>query len=523
VTARRRGSDAGVAAADRLAAAAGAEMLRRGGSAADGAVAAAAVMSVTSPHFCGLGGDLFALVQVPGDDPVALNASGRAGSGADPAALRAEGHTSMPLRGDVRSVTVPGCLDGLLALAARFGRLEPSELFAPAIALANEGFRVSPTLAAASHGLAPSLRARAFGGPEPLIDGARLAVPGVGRALHAAADGGRAAYYEGQVGEELRALGEGLFTVEDLRRPIAEWVAPLSLDAFGATLWTTPPNSQGFLTLAGAWIAENVGPGDDPNDERWPFVLIEAARQAAYDRPAVLYEDADGAVLLAPERLTPRARAIGHRASTSLPGVHAPGDTTYLCAVDEGRSAVSLILSNCAGFGAHLLLGESGVFLHDRGVGFALTPGHVAEYGPGRRPPHTLSPALVTADGRLRAVLGTMGGDAQPQVLLQLLARTLMCGQDPQTAIDAPRWMLTREPTTGFDTWDDPDPPIVALEPGAPPAWAPGLRDRGHRVRVAAERSFGHAQMIAVTNGGLVGAADPRTRNGGFVTVADPG
>jgi gamma-glutamyltranspeptidase/glutathione hydrolase len=515
---RGQGFAGGVAAADRLAAAAGAETLDRGGNAVDGAVAAAAVMAVTSPHFCGLGGDLFALVHVPREDPVALNASGRAGSGADPGALRAEGHTRMPLRGDVRSVTVPGCLDGLLALAARFGRLEPSELFAPAIALACEGFPVSPTLAAASHGLSPSLRHRAFGAPDPLIEGARLAVPGVGRALRAAAEGGRSAFYEGPVGEELRALGDGLFAVEDLRRPIAEWVAPLSLKAFGATLWTTPPNSQGFLTLAGAWLAQAAGLGGDPDDERWPFVLIEAARQAAHDRPAVLHEHADGAALLAPERLAPRARAIGERASASLRNVHAPGDTTYLCTVDEDRSAVSLILSNCSGFGAHLLLPESGIFLHDRGIGFSLAPGHVAEYGPGRRPPHTLSPALVTADGRLRAVLGTMGGDAQPQIVLQLLARTLLGGEEPQTAIDAPRWMLTREPTTGFDTWDDADPPIVALESGAPPAWAPGLRDRGHRVRIVGDRSFGHAQMIAVTeDGALAGAADPRTRNGAFV------
>jgi gamma-glutamyltranspeptidase / glutathione hydrolase len=138
--------DGAVAAANHLAASAGLSMLDRGGNAADAAIAAAAVMAVTSPHMCGLGGDMFALVAVPDAVPVALNASGRAGSGADPAGLRDEGHERIPFQGDIRAVTIPGLVDGLVALHTRFASVALSELLAPALRLARDGFPVSPTL-----------------------------------------------------------------------------------------------------------------------------------------------------------------------------------------------------------------------------------------------------------------------------------------------------------------------------------------------------------------------------------------
>ena len=510
-----------VAAANHLAAQAGASMLERGGSAADAAVAAGAVMAVTSPHMCGLGGDLFAVVVTPGEPTAALNASGRAGSGSDPAQIRAEGFERMPFRGDIRSVTVPGCVDGLTALHARFGTLALADVLAPAIGLARDGFPASPTLAAASHVLSPQMRAAAFGDPGVLRRGRRVTVPGVGEALAGVAAGGRGAFYEAGPGQALRALGGGVFSEDDLRAVQADWVEPLSIEAFGRRLWTIPPNSQGYLALAGAWIADQVGVPEDPGDGEWAFVLVEAARQAAHDRLAVLHDRADGAALLSPERLGPRAAAMRAQASRGLADVHSDGDTTYLCAVDGDRSGVSLIMSNAAGFGSHLMLDEHGIFLHNRGMGFSLQEGHLAELGPGRRPPHTLSPLAVTHnDGALDAVIGTMGGDAQPQILLQLLARTLVAGEDAGTVIGASRWELTREASTGFDVWDSSEPPIVAVEPGAPGAWQDGLARRGYRVWRCGpdDGGFGHAQMIQVTEDDMVsGAADPRTGDGACV------
>ncbi len=522
MTLTRQAPAAAVAAANHLAATAGLRMLQLGGNAADAAVAAAAAMAVTSPHMCGLGGDLFALV-VDGDQvaPAALNASGRSGSGADPGRLRSAGAGAMPFQHDISSVTVPGCVDGLVALHERFGTLPLPDLLAPARRLAEEGFPVSPTLAAAAAELTPGEQAAAFGTLGPLLSGRRLILPGVGEALAAVAARGRAGFYLGPVGEELLAVGGGEFTEDDLRAVQADWVTPLRLAAFGRQLWTMPPNSQGYLALAGAWIAERVGLPDRADTERWAFLLAEAARQAAFDRPAVLHEHADGAALLAETRLGPRAAAVTARAARGLADVYGDGGTTYLCAVDAGRMGVSLIMSNAADFGSRLLLPRHRIFLHNRGAGFSLRPGEPAEYGPGRRPPHTLTPLAVTrATGELDAVLGTMGGDAQPQVLLQLLVRMLALGQEPGEAIAAPRWVLSREPTTAFDTWLGDDPPLVRVEHHAPPSWAAGLRARGYQVSVSppGDQAFGHAQAIRVTADGLLaGAADPRAGDSAFV------
>ncbi|HKA95854.1 MAG TPA: gamma-glutamyltransferase, partial [Streptosporangiaceae bacterium] len=319
---------------------------------------------------------------------------------------------------------------------------------------------------------------------------------------------------------ELIGLGGGEFTEEDLAASQADWVEPLRLPVFGHTLWTAPPNSQGYLALAGAWIAEQAGISGDAGDERWAFSLVEAARQAAFDRPSVLHEHADGAALIAPARLRPRAAAVREHARRGLADVYGAGGTTHICAVDGERTGVSLIMSNAADFGCRLVLPADGIFLHNRGMGFSLEPGHPAGYGPGRRPPHTLSPLLVTdASGKLGAVLGTMGGDAQPQVLLQLAVRLLALGEPAGDAVAAPRWVLSREPTNGFDVWHLESPPLVRLEHDAPAAWARGLRDRGYEVAQSppGDDVFGHAQVIRVTGDGMLsGAADPRVGDGAF-------
>ena len=512
----------GVAAANHLAASAGAAALSRGGNAVDAAIAAGAVMAVTSPHMCGLGGDLFALVVSPGAaSPAALNASGRAGSGADAAALRAAGHRTMPFRDDVATVTVPGCVDGLVALQARFATMGLADLLAPARQLAADGFPVPATLAASASALDPELRRRMFGAPSRLAAGRRLQMPALARTLGLVAEAGRAGFYEGSPGEELLALGAGEFSESDLHTTLADWVTPARLTAMGRELWTIPPNSQGYLALSGAWIADAVGVPADPADGAWAAVLVEAVRQAGHDRPAVLHEHADVTDLLSPQRLGPRARAIGDRAGAGLGDTYAAGGTTYVCAVDRQRMGVSLILSNCAGFGSHLVLEDHGIFLHNRGMAFSLEEEHPAQYGPGRRPPHTLSPVAVTgADGMLDAVLGTMGGDAQPQIVLQLLARTLVAGQDAGEAVGAPRWCLSREETNGFDTWARADLPAVVMEHEAPAAWGEALRSRGYTVvrMPPGAHGFGHAHMIRVGADDVVcGAADPRALDGAFV------
>ncbi|HEY1280649.1 MAG TPA: gamma-glutamyltransferase, partial [Acidimicrobiales bacterium] len=324
-------------------------------------------------------------------------------------------------------------------------------------------------------------------------------------------------FYGGEFGAGLLALGEGYFAAADLERSQADWVEPLGLDVWGQRLWTIPPNSQGYLALAAAWIAEGLPLPDDVDDATWAHLLIEAAVAAGHDRIDVLHDAADGTALVAPGRLADRRAAISTE-STSNRWESVPadgGDTTYLCVVDGDRMAVSLIQSNASGFGSWLVEPATGINLHNRGLGFSLEPGHPAEYGPGRRPPHTLSPLLVTnADGSLSATIGSMGGDGQPQILLQLLARLFGARrpQSPAEAIAAGRWVL-HGAATGFDTWAVPGERGVRIEGQAPASWDSELATRGHRVSRTPpfDSGFGHAHVILADDTGLLaGAADPR-------------
>jgi gamma-glutamyltranspeptidase / glutathione hydrolase len=503
-----------VVSADHLASTAGLNIMAAGGNAADAAIATNAVLAVTAPHLCGMGGDLFALVHDPdAASPAALNASGRAGANADPARLRERGLSVMPYRGDIASVTVPGCVDGWCELHARFGRLPLADVLSPAVAYAERGFPASPLLVA-SVALWPAP-------PDDYRNlqsaGERVVRPGAGRALRTIARAGREGFYNGEFGEGLLTIGNGWFSTEDLATVQANWVEPAAVTAFGHRLSTIPPNSQGYLTLASAWIADGLALPDDPDDALWAHLLVEASRQAGHDRPDVLHEHADVAGLLDRATLESRRAAIDPDRASALPSPVAAGDTTYLCTVDSDAMAVSLIQSNAAGFGSWLVEPNTAINLHNRGVGFSLEAGHPAELGPGRRPPHTLSPALVhTPDGRLRAVIGTQGGDAQPQILLQLLARLLRHGESPAHAVAAPRWVLEGA-GTGFDTWTSTAGPVVSVEEGASPAWIDGLRARGHTVveGPAFLSRYGHANVITLGDDGMrAGVADPRARIG---------
>lgn len=523
-----------VAAADQLASNAGVGMLGQGGSSADAAVAAAAVMAVVGPHLCGMGGDLLAMVSRPGQEPEALLAVGRAGSGVDAARLRAEGHTVMPLRGDVRSVPVPGAVDGWLALHGRYGRLTLEAVLAPAVSLAEEGFAASLLLSFASHLVAGFPDTDELCPDGPLQPGDRVRLPGVARTLRAIAAGGRDAFYGGEFGRALLEVGDGIFTEADLADDLAVWDAALHLRAWGSELWTVPPPAQGYLTLAGARIAEQAGMGTDPVDPVWAHLGVEAATAAGFDRPAVLFDGADGDSLLDVDRLAERARWISPdrtvfvdgspEGGASQPaGAHlGDGDTTHLCATDEDGFGVSLTQSNALDFGSHLVAGTTGVFLHNRGVGFSLEEGHPAELARHKRPPHTLSPMLATdPEGRLTHLIGAMGGDAQPQILLQLSARMLHCGEDPATALAAARFAIEAPAAGPFRLWWGER--TVSVEAHAAAEWVPGLVARGHRVRQVSAFdpvAVGCAQVVCAPKPPgdpgwfAVGAADPRSPDG---------
>jgi gamma-glutamyltranspeptidase/glutathione hydrolase len=214
----------------------------------------------------------------------------------------------------------------------------------------------------------------------------------------------------------------------------------------------------------------------------------------------VWHERADGTALIAAERIAAmRARIAPDRAGEAAPAPVA-GGTVSVCVVDGDRMGVSMLQSNFVGWGSLLFVPDVRVALHNRGASFSLRPGHPAEYGPGRRPPHTLAPALLTgADGSLEAALATRGAHVQPQVLLQLLARAYPGGESPARAVAAGRWALAGEQ--------------VLLEGHAPDRWFDGLIARGHRVqrRPPFHDEFGHAQLIVREGDHLAAASDPRS------------
>lgn len=478
-------------------------LLSRGANAVEAAIAANAVQGVVAPETCGIGGDLFALVWLPGESsPLALNASGRAGQGADPALLA--GLDSIPTDHPL-AVTVPGCVDGWHALMDRFGTRPLAELVEPAIELATEGFPASTELARAFGSLRGSLDQEAgrgiYTGGDPPTIGARVTRPALATSLEAAAHS-RNAFYLGHPGTAIREAVGGLIHESDLRRSQAGWVTPISVDVFGRTGWTMPPNSQGYITLAAARILMMTGaPVDNAHYQ------IESYRAAAASRSEILAEHGpmpDDALLDGDRLASLAGRIDADRAGDWGTWVPLPAGTEYHCVVDRNGMAVSFIQSNYHGVGSGIGAGGAGFFLHDRGAGFTLADGHPNQLAPGRRPAHTLSPTIWSHEGRLDALLGTRGGDAQPQILLQVAAAVFAGGSSPTAAQALARWNVR-----GFDPGD---PPTVRLEPGLAHA-ASDLTEAGHEVTVMEQpqRGWGPVSLITVSAAGLrTGAPDPR-------------
>ncbi len=496
-----------------LASQAAATIMKQGGNAADAAIAANATLGVVAPETCGVGGDLFALVHVPGGGaPATLNSSGRAGQNATPDAVRSQGHDHIPINSPF-AVTVPGCVDGWIALSERFGSMPLAAVLGPAVGHARSGFAATPELAGSLGRFADSLRSQpAASGLYPTETppqvGEEVTRPALADTLAEIGRSGRDAFYAGHVADEVVAATGGVITHEDLAQRQDRWIDPISLEVMGLTGWTVPPNSQGYLTLAAAWIFEQLNPPHDPDDPRFTHAAIEAFRSVAWERDLYVADSRFAPLpqeeLLAIPRLEERVARISMAARTEWPTPQpAPGGTAYLCVRDSAGVGVSLIQSNYHGIGSRIGAGDAGFFLHDRGSGFNLEPGHPNELAPGKQPLHTLSPSLWTKDGVLAMLLGTRGGDFQPQTLLQMLTYMRWAGMDPATAQRHPRW------TT--DEWRSPDSTVV-VEPDLGEDALSGLRKRGHETRTATSPMSGWGPVSVIVGSGedVVGAADPR-------------
>lgn len=349
-------------------------------------------------------------------------------SGRLPKAAQLPHDGKVPERG-IGSVTVPGAVAGWLALADKFATMDIDELAAPAIRYAKEGFYPAPSLQRSlersTHLLDEQCRR--------IFTSEKIVNPHLADVI-----GDLRTFYEGPVAQRAPAP----FTSQDFSDHEAEWIEPVSGDFMGRRIYEMPPNSRGHLVLRALEIMEPLD-GLTEDDPEFHLRMIRA-----------------------------------------IESVTLTGDTVYLCAWDETGMGVSVNESNYMGFGSGVMVPGTGVHLHNRGAY------HTPEsYKGGAKPIHTLAPALATHDGELEMLFGTMGGEAQIQIHLQLLARTLVLGQDPQTAVSAPRWVKHGAAQ------------LLAEE---------GLPDIAGATTIPLSDIAGHAHMIRQTEKGLAAGADPR-------------
>ena len=516
-----RASHGMVATSQPLASQAGLDVLKRGGNAVDAAIAMAAVLNVTEPNMTGIGGDAFMMVYSSKTKKLeGLNASGRA-----PRALNLEHFTSrgvkqMPTTG-MEAVTVPGAFDGWVTLLEKHGSMKLADLLAPAIELAEHGFPVMEKTAADWEPEVPRLKLTPAAASTFLIDG-RAPRPGeivvqknLARTFRTLAKGGRDAFYRGEIA---RAIVEycqkngGFLRMEDFAAQKSEWVEPISTTYKGHTLYEMPPNGQGMTALLLLNILEGIDLSSMRNDpERYYHALIEATKIAFADRNRFIADPAFSKVpvkeLLDKDYAAKRRALINPDKAIDVPSygdIRTGSDTTYFSVIDKDRNAVSFINSIYFAFGSAVVAGDTGIMLQNRGAGFSLDPDHPNRLEPGKRPFHTIIPAMVFKDGRLLMSYGVMGGDIQPQGHAQVLVNLIDRGLNLQQAIDAPRvrYLSGR----GVMMEDALTAPVIEalirrgherIMPG------PGLT---HRALMGG----GQAIMIDPATGALLGASDPR-------------
>jgi gamma-glutamyltranspeptidase/glutathione hydrolase len=517
-----------VATSQPLAVAAGLEILAQGGNATDAAVATAAALNVTEPTSTGIGGDCFALYFNAADRRVsALNGSGRA-----PAQLTLERLEREGIQGELPpfhpyTITVPGACAGWCDLVERFGRLDISQVLAPAIRLAEEGFPVAPITAHFwTRGVDRQLR-NAPGGFELTIDGRAplpgeiFRNPGLGRTLRAVAEGGKTAFYQGEIAESIAEVvnqSGGCLSAEDLAAHNSSWQAPISTTYHDLRIWECPPNGQGLTALLALNILEGFDLADiPPLSTRRLHLEIEALRLAFADtRWFVADPDFNPApldALLSKEYANERRQLIDPSRATLDQQRGSPtssSDTVYLSVVDGNGNACSFINSNYMGFGTGIVPPGWGFTLQNRGHNFSLDSGHPNALAPGKRPYHTIIPALATTSEpkgseELYASFGVMGGFMQPQGHLQVVVNMVADGLNPQEALDQLRFCITGGEAAGD----------IALEEGIDPEVIAELGAMGHPVNAISGHSralFGRGQIIRRVHqtGVLWGGSDPR-------------
>ena len=511
-----------VATSQPLAAQAGLAMMQQGGNAVDAAIAAAITLTVVEPTSNGIGSDGFAILW-DGRQLHGLNASGRSPSGWTPEyfAHKYRGATSMPPRG-IDSVTMPGAVSQWVALSEKFGRLPFEKLFAPAIGYAREGFLVSPITAVSWARQAEMLKDQ----PDFVRDftpegrapraGEKWILHGQANTLEDIATTRGKSFYHGALAQKMAAhaahLG-GVLTADDLAAHVCDWVGTIHMDYRQVRLHEIPPNGQGLAALLGLGILENFDLASHQADSATGIHLqIEAMKLALADASRYIadarFMDVPAAALLDKAYLKSRAALINtKRASAPSHGMPQHGGTVYLTTADASGMMVSLIQSNYMGFGSGVVVPGTGISMQNRGYGFVLDDGHPNQVAPFKRPFQTIIPGFLTdlANKPLMS-FGVMGGHMQAQGHLQMVVRMCDYGQNPQTASDAPRWIVNPDGTVG-------------LEDALKASIGAALEGMGHKIAAAeaVNFAFGGAQLIwRQGEDGYVAGSDHR-KDGGAV------
>jgi gamma-glutamyltranspeptidase/glutathione hydrolase len=494
-----------------LATLAAVDVLRAGGNAVDAAVTAVAVLCVIEPHMTGIGGDCFTLIAEPGKPVWGYNGCGRAAAGASTEALLASGMRAIAPT-SAHAVNVPGAIEAWDAILKARGTYPLARALAPAIRYAEDGFPVAARVASDWNKQTGKLRNSAgaakhylFGGEAP-AEGDLIALPALAATLKAIAADGPRAFYEGAIAQDmvatLRARGS-LLTADDFASHRGEVQTPISTLYRGLELIELPPNGQGLTALVLLNILENfdLAALDPLGPERF-HIQLEAARLAFAVRDSHIAEPSHMRVTAAALNDKAFARTLAGKLDRSrrvpLPAAPTPGsDTVYLTVVDRERRAVSLINSLYSSFGSGICTENTGVMFNNRGSGFVLDPGHPNTLGPGKRPMHTIIPALAMRGGRCEFSFGVMGAHYQPMGHVQMVLNLVDYGMGVQDAIDMPRVFFEGERTL--------------VERGIPAATVEGLRARGHTVEVE-PAPWGGAQAIRIDweRGVLIGGSEPR-------------
>lgn len=496
-----------------LATASAIDVLRQGGNAVDAALAASATLVVVEPHMTGIGGDCFVILAEPDGSVFGLNGSGRAPAAADAARLRGEGFAVMPEFG-AHSVTVPGAVKAWETLHARFGSLPFDKLFADAVRYAEHGYPVHARVAADWSGQASELAGDEGAALHYLVDGkapasgARHRVPALAATLRRIAREGAKAFYEGEIAAEMaatvRAKG-GALSEDDLARITADWVELISTPYAGFDILEIPPNGQGITALILLNLMDRLGAGRlDPAGPDRHHLQIEAGRLAYSVRDHMVADPrsmtVSPATLLSQDYTAAlAARFDPARRNPEIVVPKAPAsNTVYLTVVDRDRRAVSFINSVYDSFGSRIVTPKSAIALQNRGACFTLEEGHPNEYGPGKRPMHTIIPAMAMRNGRAAVSFGVMGGAFQPMGHAHVFSNLADHGMDPQEALDHARLF-----------WGEDG--VLEAEAGISAGTRAALAAKGHSLRDAA-KPHGGGQIIVIDekNGFLVGGSDPR-------------